>query len=377
MKKDLIDNKRLTDLFIKLASIKSPSGDEKEIVEMVSVMLEEIGIKAEIDDSGKDYGSNTGNITAFMKGTACDGRQPIFLGAHLDTVRIDGEIEPVIENGIIKNKYDYILGGDDKVAAAAIMEALRTIKENSIPAGDIYIIFTISEEIGVVGAKYVDPGSIKARYGFVFDAHGDIGTIYNQAPFQDSIDAVFTGRAAHAGIEPEKGINSIKAAAAAISRIESGRIDSETTCNIGKISGGQARNIVPEETRIMLEARSLDPDKLKKITGKIVNDLKQASKDTGTALDYKLYREYEGFKIDTHEPPLKAAFKALKNLGLEPVITSSGGGSDINIFNSRGKRAVNLSSGMENVHTSSEYVKLEQLYLLARLVLEICTQIIK
>jgi len=377
MKKDLIDNKRLTDLFIKLASIKSPSGDEKEIVETVSVMLEEIGIKAEIDDSGKDYGSNTGNITAFMKGTACDGRQPIFLGAHLDTVRIDGEIEPVIENGIIKNKYDYILGGDDKVAAAAIMEALRTIKENSIPAGDIYIIFTISEEIGVVGAKYVDPGSIKARYGFVFDAHGDIGTIYNQAPFQDSIDAVFTGRAAHAGIEPEKGINSIKAAAAAISRIESGRIDSETTCNIGKISGGQARNIVPEETRIMLEARSLDPDKLKKITGKIVNDLKQASRDTGTALDYKLYREYEGFKIDNHEPPLKAAFKALKNLGLEPVITSSGGGSDINIFNSRGKRAVNLSSGMENVHTSSEYVKLEQLYLLARLVLEICTQIIK
>ncbi len=377
MKKDLIDNKRLTDLFIRLAGIKSPSGDEKEIVETVSGMLEEIGIEAEIDDTGKDYGSNTGNITAFMKGTACDGRQPIFLGAHLDTVRIDGEIEPVIENGIIKNKYDYILGGDDKVAAAAIIEALRTIKENSIPVGDIYIIFTISEEIGVVGAKYVDPGRIKARYGFVFDAHGDIGTIYNQAPYQDSIDAGFTGRAAHAGIEPEKGVNSIKAAAAAISMIESGRIDNETTCNIGKISGGQARNIVPEKTKIMLEARSLDPEKLKEVTRGMVDALEQASRDTGTRLDYKLYREYEGFRIDIDEPPLRAAFNALKNLGLEPVITSSGGGSDINVFNSRGKRAVNLSSGMENVHTSSEYVKLDQLYLLARLVLEICKQIIK
>jgi tripeptide aminopeptidase len=374
---DLIDKKRLTDLFLELVRIKSPSGDEKEIVEKVSSILSELGLEVDIDDTGKKYGSNSGNITAFLKGSAGDGRQPLFLGAHLDTVRVDGKIEPVIENGIIKNKFDYILGGDDKVAAAAIIEVLRIIRENSIPVGDIYIIFTISEEIGVVGARYIDMDKIKAKYGFVFDAHGDVGTIYNQAPYQDSINAEFIGKAAHAGIEPEKGINSIKAAAAAVSMIESGRIDHETTCNVGKISGGQARNIVPEKTNVIMEARSLDAGKLKKVIEGMVNALEKAAKDTGAKLDYKLYREYEGFKISEDEPPLKAAVKALKNLGIEPVVNSTGGGSDINIFNAKGKRAVNLSSGMEDVHTSTEYVKIDQLVALAKLVLEICNLKIK
>ena len=374
---EMIDEKRLIDLFLELARIKSPSGDEKEIVERIAGILTGLGLEVYIDDSGKKYGSNSGNITAFFKGSSGDGRQPIFLGAHLDTVRIDGEIEPVMENGIIKNKFDYILGGDDKVAAAAIIEVLRTIRENSIPVGDIYTIFTISEEIGVVGARYIDMDKVKARYGFVFDAHGDVGTIYNQAPYQDSIDAEFTGKAAHAGIEPEKGINSIKAAAAAISMIDSGRIDHETTCNIGKISGGQARNIVPEKTNIIMEARSLDGQKLKKVMDSMVNALKKAAKDTGARLDYKLYREYDGFKIGEDEPPLKAAIFALKKLGIRPIISSTGGGSDINIFNAKGKRAVNLSSGMEDVHTSTEYVKTEQLEMLAKLVLEICNTKIK
>jgi tripeptide aminopeptidase len=377
MATSIIDKKRLTDLFLELVRIKSPSGDEKEIVEKVGSILSELGLKVDIDDTGKNFDSNSGNITAFLQGSADDGRPPLFLGAHLDTVRIDGEIEPVIENGIIKNKFDYILGGDDKVAVAAIIEVLRIIRENNIPVGDIYIIFTISEEIGVVGARYINMDKVKAKYGFVFDAHGDIGTIYNQAPYQDSINAEFIGKAAHAGIEPEKGINSIKAAAAAISTIESGRIDHETTCNVGKISGGQARNIVPEKTKVIMEARSLDAGKLKKVIDGMVNALKKAAKDTGVRLDYNLYREYEGFKIKEDEPPLRAAVKALENLGIKPEISATGGGSDINIFNAKGKRAVNLSSGMEDVHTSTEYVKIDQLMLLAKLVLEICNLKIK
>jgi tripeptide aminopeptidase len=292
-------------------------------------------------------------------------------------VTIDGDIEPVIENGIIKNKHDYILGGDDKVAVASIIEVMRTIIENNIPTGDIYLVFTISEEIGVVGAKHIDIDRIKARYGFVFDAHGDVGTIYNRAPYQDSIDVEFKGKAAHAGIEPEKGINSIRAAALAVSNINTGRIDHETTSNVGKISGGQARNIVPEKTTMMLEARSLDAGKLKKVINSMVSALKQASKTTGAELKYHLFREYEGFKIGKDEIPLKTAFTAIKNLGIEPKIAATGGGSDINIFNSKGKRAVNLSSGMEDVHTSTEHVKIDQLYLLARLILETCTINIK
>ena len=371
MSKKNIIRKRLIDTFFRLVRIKSPSGDEREIVEHVREILSGLGLEVEVDDSGKKYGSNSGNLTALLKGDDPD-IMPIFMGAHLDTVTLNGEVIPYMYDGIIRNKNSKcILGGDDKVAAAAIIEVLRYIIENNIKTGDIYIIFTISEEIGVVGAKYVDLDKVGAEYGFVFDSHGDIGTIYNQAPYQNSIDAEFTGKAAHAGIEPEKGINSIKAAAIAISNIRFGRLDHETTANIGKINGGVARNIVPENTKIMLEARSLKESKLEKITEKMIGSLKRASDDTGCKLKYKLIREYDGFNIGPEEIPLKIALNAIKEIGIDPVVGSSGGGSDINVFNSKGKRAVNLSSGMEDVHTNSEYVKASQLEKLAQLILEI------
>ncbi len=371
MSKNNINRKRLIDTFFRLLRIKSPSGDEKEIVEHVREILSGLGLEVAVDDSGKKYGSNSGNLTALLKGTDPDIR-PIFIGAHLDTVVLNGEVIPYMDDGIIKNKNSKcILGGDDKVAVAAIIEVLRYIIENNIKTGDIYIIFTISEEIGIVGAKHVDMDKVGAEYGFVFDSNGDIGTIYNQAPYQNSIDAEFIGKAAHAGIEPEKGINSIKAAGIAISNISFGRLDHETTTNIGKINGGVARNIVPENTKLILEARSLKESKLEKITEKMIAALKGASDDTGCKLKYKLIREYDGFNIDLKEIPVKIASGAIKEIGIDPVVGSSGGGSDINVFNSKGKRAVNLSSGMEDVHTNSEYVKASQLEKLAQLILEI------
>jgi len=375
LNKNSIIRKRLIDTFFRLVRIKSPSGDEREIVEHVRKILSGFGLEVEVDDSGKKYGSNSGNLTALLKGDDPD-IMPIFMGAHLDTVALNGEVIPYMDDGIIRNKNSKcILGGDDKVAVAAIIEVLGYITENNIKTGDIYIIFTVSEEIGVVGAKYVDMDKVGAEYGFVFDSHGDIGTIYNQAPYQNSIDAEFTGKAAHAGIEPEKGLNSIKAAAIAISDIRFGRLDHETTANIGKINGGVARNIVPESTKIMLEARSLKESKLEKVTEKMIGSLKKASDGTGCKLKYKLIREYDGFNIGPDEIPLKIALNAIKNIGIDPVIGSSGGGSDINVFNSKGKRAVNLSSGMENVHTNSEYVKASQLEKLAQLILEISISI--
>jgi len=177
MDRDIINKKRLLDLFIKLVSIKSPSKKEKDIILYVVKILKELGLEVYVDNSGKEYGSNGGNVIALYRGLS-GNKTPIFLGAHLE------------------NKNDYILGGDDKVAVAAILEVLRSIKENKIITGDIYIIFTICEEIGLVGAKHVDFDRIPAKYGFVFDADGDIGTIYNQAPYQDSIDVEFKGKPA-------------------------------------------------------------------------------------------------------------------------------------------------------------------------------------
>lgn len=369
----MINKKRLLGTFFELLKIKSPSKNEKEIVDYVRWKLENLGLKVQIDNCGKNFGSNSGNIIAVCKSKNPSESMPIFLGAHLDTVKLNGDVIPVVKDGIITNKNkDCILGGDDKVAVAAILEALNIIREEDISTGSIYVIFTISEEIGLLGAKHLDLNLVKADYGFVFDGDGDIGTIINKAPYQNSIDAQFIGKAAHAGVEPEKGINSIKAASIAISNINVGRIDSETTCNVGKINGGVAKNIVPENTNVEAEVRSIRLEKLNKITDFIINNFKKAADKYGAKIKYKVDREYDGFEISENEIPVKIAKLAIKKLDISPKIKSTGGGSDINIFNSKGKISVNLSSGMERVHTSNEYVKVEQIEKLANLIIEIC-----
>jgi len=374
----LINKKRLLNTFIELVKIKSPSKNEKEIVSYVKNKLKNLGIKVNVDKCGYKFGSNAGNIIALYRAGNPSGSGPIFLIAHLDTVKVNGDIIPAVKNGKIYNKdKNTILGGDDKVAAAAIIETLSIIKEKNIPTGDIYIVFTISEEIGVLGAKNINMEMVKAKYGFAFDSDGDVGTIINRAPFHNSIFAQFKGKATHAGIEPEKGINSIKAASIAISNMKIGRIDKESTCNVGKIEGGVATNIVAEDTKLEMEARSLKLSKLNKITGEMINDLKKGAFKVGADLKYKIVREYDGFKIDESEIPVKVAKKAIKKLKIKPRIISYGGGSDINIFNSKGKSAVNLSAGVENIHTNKEFVKVEQLEKLAELILEICKTVIK
>ncbi len=376
-KYNMINEKRLLQIFIELLRIKSPSKNEKEIVNHVSQKLKKLGLEVNVDKCGSKFGSNAGNIIALYRTKNPSGSSPIFLAAHLDTVSINGDIIPVIENGkIVNSNKECILGGDNKAAVAAILEALNVIKKKNIPTGNIYIIFTISEEIGVLGSKCIDMNSIKAKYGFAFDSDGDVGAIINKAPYQNSIYAYFKGRSAHAGVEPEKGINSIKAAAIAISNMKMGRIDEESTCNVGRIDGGVARNIVAEDTKLELEARSLKLSKLEKITDEMINDLKKGAKETGAILNYETIREYDGFEIAENEIPVCVARAAIEKLKIKPKITSSGGGSDINIFNSKGKTSLNLSSGMENVHTSKEFVKVEQLVKLAALVLEICKSII-
>lgn len=371
-----VNKERLLKTLIELLKIKSPSKNEKQIVDYVEKKIREFGLEVYKDSCGKKFGSNAGNIIAVYKSIESQPSKckSVFLGAHMDTVKLNGDVNPIIVDGRIINKNSKcILGGDDKIAIAAIMEALHIIKEKKIPAGDIYILFTISEEIGVLGAKYLDLEKVKADYGFVFDAEGDIGVIYNKAPYHNSINAEFIGKAAHAGIEPEKGISSIKAASSAINNIKFGRIDNETTCNVGKINGGDGRNIVPERTKVEAEARSLELSKLKKITDLIINGFKKGAEKYNARLEYEIIREFDGFEISADEVPMIIAKKAIERLGIKPEIKSSGGGSDINIFNSKGKIAINLSAGMEKVHTNKEYVEINQVEKLVALILEICS----
>jgi tripeptide aminopeptidase len=370
----LVKRERLINDFIEILKIKSPSKNEMELGSYVLKRLERLGIKAKMDDTGIKIGGNAGNITGFLASNDKSKKTPVFFGAHLDTVPLGGDIIPEIKNGKLFNAdKNCILGADDKVAVAAILEALEVIKENNIKTCGIYIVFTVGEEIAILGAKNLDLKEIKAKYGFVFDGEGDIGTIFNEAPYHDTMEFTITGKAVHAGIEPERGINSIKVASEAIANLKIGRIDSESTCNIGIINGGTATNIIPEKTYVKAEARSLNPEKLDRLTADIKTGFIKSAEKYGAKLKIKVVREYNGFKFESDVVPIAMASKALRNMGIEPTIRSTGGGSDVNIYNSKGKVSLDLSSGMEKVHSSNEYVKVAELEKLTELILEICT----
>ncbi|MGM0366195.1 MAG: M20/M25/M40 family metallo-hydrolase [Actinomycetota bacterium] len=368
-----IDEKRAVDTLFKLLEIKSPTKNEKEIVNHTARILKDLKAEVTVDNCGSKFGSNAGNIIALYRNPHSRKQEPVFLNAHLDTVTLNGEVIPALEKGRIFNRNrKCILGGDDKVAVAAIIEALRTIAEYDIPTSDIYIVLTVSEEGGIHGAKHLDIGAVRAEYGFTFDADGDIGTIINKAPYQNSFYLDFKGKAAHAGIEPEKGINAINMASDYISGLRFGRIDTETTCNVGIIKGGSAKNVVAEQARVEMEARSLDLAKLEHISEKFHGQAKKVEQEYKGSIEVKVAREFDGFEISEDEIPFMVAKKAIENLGIKAVARASGGGSDVNVFNSRGKKAVNLSAGMERVHTAEEYVKLDQFLMLIRLIIEIC-----
>ncbi len=370
---ELINSKRLLKNFIEALKIISPSKNELEINKFITEKFKRLGIVCYNDEAGKKIGGNCGNLTGFKKGNDRT-KPPLFFSGHMDTVTVNGRIIPEIKNDrIVNSDKTSILGGDDRVAIASLIEALEVINENNLKTGDIYLIFTVSEEIGLLGARYLNLKKIKAEYGFELDGEGDVGTIFNIAPFQNTMEFIISGKAAHAGIEPEKGINSIKAASGAISSLDIGRIDMETTCNIGIISGGTATNIVPENTKVKAEARSLTEKKLENITSVIKDAFENASSNAGAKLNSKIVREYNGFKIEENEMPVKIAKEAIKRMGIVPKIAPTGGGSDINIFNAKGKRAVTLSAGMMNPHSNKEFVKIKELEKLSELILEICS----
>jgi tripeptide aminopeptidase len=359
--------------FFEILKIKSISKNERNLFDFVKSKLENLGLTVFEDDCGSKFGGNTGNLVATYIPKIIKNNPPIFLSAHLDTVPHNSIIEPeIIEGKIINRNNSEILGSDDKAAIAAILEALSFLIKNNIPTGMMYIIFTVGEELALFGSRYLDTKLIDAQYGFVFDADGSIGSIINKAPYHNRLNFKVHGKASHAGVSPEKGINSIKSAALAIANISSGRIDEETTCNIGVIKGGAETNIVPELTEVNAETRSTNVDKLNKLTNEIVDQFLKASKLSGTRLEYEILREYDGYEIAMDSTTIKIAEYAFNKLGIKPKIKSTGGGSDTNNFNSKGMEAVNLSSGIENCHSAEEYIRVEELGKLVKLIIEIC-----
>lgn len=370
----MINEKRLIESFMEMVQIDSLSKKEGKFKAYLQEKLMKMGLEViEDKQSAITAGAETGNLIGRLKGSLPEVK-PLLFGTHMDTVVPGIGIKPVLKDGVITSSGDTILGADDKAAVAALLEALQVLRETGAAHGDIEAVFTIGEEIGLVGAKHFNLSLLSAPAGYVLDAGGPPGTIINQGPAQDTITAVIYGRAAHAGINPEAGVSAIQVAARAIDRMKLLRVDKETTANIGAISGGQATNIVTEKVTLEAEARSLSVKKLEEQTQHMLECLKKACGEFGARLEVKKERQYPAFFVEEEDPVVQTAKKAAVSLGLEAKVQSTGGGSDTHYFNAGGINTVNLGVGMNKVHTTEEEISVKDLTDLARWILAIIAE---
>ena len=347
------------DLFVELAGIASPSGEERQVADRVTAYLRDCGLRPDEDETGPSVGSTMGNIHVALEPTT-DG-EPVFLCAHLDTVPPTDELEPVVEDGIVRNARPTILGGDNKAAVAAMLEATRRVLAENRPHAGIELLFTSKEEVGLLGAYAFDHSRLRSRVGYVYDQAAAIGEIILGAPSAHHLTVMFHGRAAHAGMYPEEGRSAIAAAARAIAEMRLGRIDDETTANVGTISGGTAANIVPEWCSFVAEARSHDERKLADQVQAMQDAITFAAGVADCEVETNVRRSYRGYRFKRDDVAVRLAAAALAGCGFEPSYRLSGGAADANVFNERGLQCVNLANGMAEIHTPDESIAVADL----------------
>ncbi|MPQ45100.1 M20/M25/M40 family metallo-hydrolase [Clostridium tarantellae] len=365
----MINKDRIVERFLEYVKINSESYNEGTFAERLVKELEGLGLQVEVDKAGEKVGSNTGNIIARLDGNL--DIEPVLFSCHMDTVTPGKNISPIIKDGVIYSDGTTILGGDDKGGITAIIEALNVIKENNLEHGNIEIVFTIAEEVGLCGSKNLDYSKFQAKKAFVLDSGGDIGTIVIKGPAQDKIMVKIKGKPAHAGVCPEEGISAIEIASDAISNMNLLRIDENTTANIGTIKGGVATNVVCPEVLIEAEARSTVEESLDKQTKHMVHTFRKSVEKFNGDVDISVNRLYGAFSVDENDEIVKLAKKAFEKLQIDSKITSTGGGSDTNILNGNGIKAVNLSCGERKPHTLEESIKIEDLCILSNFILEL------
>jgi len=373
---DMINRKRLAETFKFLVQIDSVSKEEGVIANEIKKILESMGAETFMDNAGDKIGGNSGNLIAKFKGNT--KAPPLLLNAHMDTVEPGRGVTAVLENGTFTSDGTTILGADDKSAIAILLETLNILKENDLQYGPLELVFTVCEEVGLQGAKNLDLSLVTATYGFALDATDTEG-IVTRAPSANRLEFAIHGKDAHAGAAPEKGINAISLASKAIAKLELGRIDQETTCNIGIIEGGIATNIVPNLVKVKGEVRSHDEEKLNKITNEIEfsfnevieNYKKMNHSDELPRVEINIEKDFARTHIPDDHPVIKLATRAAENLGRKMVTKTTGGGADANIFFEKGIFTGVLGTGMRDMHTVRESVKLDDMVRTAELLLEI------
>ena len=362
----MINVHRLTECFLGLVRITSPSLGEKDLADYLCAFLSPRGYDIYVDNAGEFCGGNTGNVIVRVPATGPG--QPVAFSAHMDCVPPCTGVQPLITpDGLIQSAGNTVLGGDDKAGIAAILEALFHLEEGQVPHPELYLLFTICEEAGMFGAKYLDYNRVAAKEVVVLDACGEPGTIIVRAPAKVDLAITFTGRAAHAGIEPEQGISAIKIAAQAINSMKLQRIDSETVANLGHIQGGGPTNIVPDQVKVTGEVRSQSQERLEQHLEHLRQCCVQAVATHGGDFDFEYKLSYPALDISVDTPLVQRVLAACKALNLPAKLKSTGGGSDANIFFAQGLSCINLGIGMSKVHTTEEFISLDNLEKLAHL----------
>lgn len=372
----MIKQDRLTDYTMDLITIDSPSKQEKEVAMKLKYDMEQIGAQCSFDSADEKVGGNVGNLTVKVKGNT--DAPPFFFSSHMDTVSPGIGIKPHIKEGIMRSDGTTILGSDDKSGIAIIVEVIKSLKENNIPHGDIEVAFTICEEIGLLGAKYYDINNISAKHGIVLDSSTPDRLVL-RCPSAEELNFTVHGIEAHAGLCPQDGISAIKVASDAISTMTFGRIDHETTSNIGIIKGGIATNIVTGKVEVVGEVRSHDEQKLKSqvyhMTECFMNSAKKYKivldgKQLEAKVEVRTERSYDRMDVGDNSFITKLVLKAVQNLRHKVKLHTTGGGCDANYFNKFGLSCANLGTGMYELHTVNEYLVLEEQQRCAKIMLE-------
>lgn len=359
---------RLNDTFVRLCEIRSPTGEEREVADTVAAELRALGLEVSEDEAAGPAGAGAGNLLARSPGS---GGGWVMFCAHLDTVPHRGQVEVIADEGVFRSRGETILGADNKAAVAVFMELIARHAAAPGPVG-IELVLTVAEEQGLRGAKEFDLSQLRSRLGFVLDHAGPVGEVIVATPTQQKIRADFAGVEAHAGIRPEDGSSAIAAAAAAVSRMQLGRLDERTTANVGLLAGGTSGNVVPGHCWLQAEARSLDAGRAAEVAGQISDACAWGASEHGCDVDVRLEELFRGYEVPAGSPALALAEQALRGAGVEPVRAAIGGGSDANVFRLGGYECLLLANGTDAVHTNDEQVPAASL---AKM-LEVCEGIV-
>lgn len=372
----MINQERLLHEFLELVQIDSETKLEADIAKVLKQRFTDLGLAVFEDDTTAKTGHGAGNLICTLEATK-EGVDPIYFTSHMDTVVPAKGVKPSVKEGYVVTDGTTILGADDKAGLAVMLETVRVLKERSIPHGPIQFVITVGEESGLVGAKAIEPSLLKAKYGYALDSDGKVGNVIVAAPTQAKITATIYGKTAHAGVAPEKGVSAITIAAKAIAQMPLGRIDEETTANIGRFAGGSATNIVCDKVDILAEARSLVPEKMDAQVKKMKKAFAASAEKMGGKADVNVQIMYPGFKFGEGDHVVEIAKRAAAKIGRSCQLQRSGGGSDANVFNGLNIPTVNLAVGYEDIHTTNERMPVEELYKLGEMTIAIIEEVSK